>query len=387
MTSKPRLVIDKTIWIRSGLNGQQHVLRPINTALLERGITVLTLNGPHDAAGLENIRKTVWNSDVHVVLDAMIPSELNKLRSVFGDRGNFSMAFQDWWSSVYWFTKNASYLFFRNYNGIAVRRKLASFTESRPPLFTLPERMNSYGVASAALRLPALIAAPFLQLNNRKKLEDSSTDRLLYFPNVITGDQVPLIQAHPRFDFSNISSTGGYWLMRDPHAPAWLNFGNLYYDRQRITDLILQNGTYKVFDLRRSHYLNWSEYCQTVRHSRFAIATGGLHKASLSKYLEYVCLGTPALGEEIPFEFPWLKQCLFPVDTLNVTRGKLEPQLREALAQQPKLRENCLNLRDTLLKLYNPHRILDLLQEQADGKPIPPGYLKPEAFGGESGQN
>jgi hypothetical protein len=47
--------------------------------------------------------------------------------------------------------------------------------------------------------------------------------------------------------------------------------------------------------------------------------------------------------------------------------------------QQPRLRENCLNLRDQLFKLYNPHRILDLLQEQADGKPIPPGYLKPEA--------
>jgi hypothetical protein len=336
---------------------------------------------------LENIRKTVWNSDVHVILDAMLPSELNKLRSVFRDRKNFSMAFQDWWSSVYWFTKNADYLIFRNYNGIAVRRKLASFTESDPPLFTIPEKMIPYYLASAALRLPALIAAPFLQLNKWKNLEDSPLARLLYFPNVITKDQVPLIQEAPRFDFSNVSSTGGYWMMRDPHASAWLNFGNLYYDRQRITNLILQSGTYKVFDLSRSHYLNWNEYCQTVRRSRFAIATGGLHKASLSKYLEFVCLGTPMLGEEIPFEFPWLKDCLFPLDTLKVTKEKLKSQLREALAQQPKLRENCLNLRDTLLTLYNPHRILDLLQEQADGKPIPPGYLKPEVLDGSTGQN
>jgi hypothetical protein len=39
-----------------------------------------------------------------------------------------------------------------------------------------------------------------------------------------------------------------------------------------------------------------------------------------------------------------------------------------------------LNARDSLLKLRNAHRVLDLLQEQADGKPIPPGYLKPEAL-------
>jgi hypothetical protein len=49
------------------------------------------------------------------------------------------------------------------------------------------------------------------------------------------------------------------------------------------------------------------------------------------------------------------------------------------MEQQPALRENCLALRETLLQLYNPHRVLDLLQEQADGKPIPPGYLKPAA--------
>ena len=82
------------------------------------------------------------------------------------------------------------------------------------------------------------------------------------------------------------------------------------------------------------------------------------------------------VGEEIPFEYPWLKDCLFAVDTLHVTRKQLELQLREALSQQSRLRENCLNIRESLLKLYNPHRVLDLLQEQADGKPIPPGYLK-----------
>jgi hypothetical protein len=383
MLCKQALAVDKSIWIRSGFNDGQYILRPLKAALLERGVTVLTLNNPCDAEGLERIRRMVWNSDAHVILDAMAPVELGRLYSIFKDRKNFSMAFLDWWVSPHWFTRNADYLIFRFYNGIAVRHKLASFVKGcRPPLFSLPQSTASYELATVALRLPALLIAPFLQLLKRKQkhLEGLSQKPLLYFPNMITEEQVPLRSEAPDFDFSNISWTGGGWLMRDPHASAWLNFGNLYCDRKRITDLILKSGdgAYKVFDLRRTRYLNWDDYCQVVRKSRYAIATGGLHKASLSKYLEFACVGTPILGEDVPFEFPWLKQCLFPVDTLNVTPEELAVQLREALARQSQLRENCLNIRETLLKLYHPHRILDLLQEQADGKTIPPGYLKIE---------
>jgi hypothetical protein len=147
----------------------------------------------------------------------------------------------------------------------------------------------------------------------------------------------------------------------------------------RLTEMIKRHRRYRVFDLRRANYLDWNNYCRTTQSSRFAIATGGLHQNSVAKYCEFACLGVPMIGEEIPFEYPWLSKCLFPVDIAHVTPNELEPQLYEALMQQPRLRENCLNLRDQLFKLYNPHRILDLLQEQADGKPIPPGYLKPEA--------
>ena len=310
-----------------------------------------------------------------------MPNELVKLQPIFQDRKNFSMAFQDWWSSPFWFTRNADYLIFRNFNGIAVRRGLSTFVGKRsPPIWDWTDRISLYGVACSLLRPAAIIAAPFLEFNKQKDIKNPITAELLYFPNVITKEQVPLSKQPASFDFSNISSTGGYWVMRDPYASAWLNFGNLYYDRQRITNLILENKTYKTFDLRQSQFLDWEKYLRVIQSSRYAIATGGLHQASLSKYLEFACLGTPMLGEEIPFEFPWLKNCLFSVDTLNVTRPDLKKQLNEALLQQSRLRDNCLAIRDTLLKLYNPHTVLDLLQNQSEGRPIPPGYLRPEAL-------
>lgn len=379
MTSRPRLNINQSIWIRSAGTDKQYIFRSIRNALHERGITILTLNGPGDSGGLEKIRKAAWNSNAHFIMDGLQPDELCKLRPIFESRKNFSMALVDWWTSIYWFTQNADYLIFRNYNGIAVRRGLTKFVENRtPPLFTLPDRPARYSTICSILRLPALVAAPFLNLHKRSQRQDEhfEPERLLYFPFSISEEHVPLMPGPVKYDFANVSGTGGYWTIRDPHASAWLNYGNLYYDRLRITNVIHQCGGHQVFDLRRSHYLNWEEYCQVVRASRFAIATGGLHQNSVAKYTEFACLGTPMIGEEIPFEFPWLKHCLFPVDTLKVTPEKLKSQLYEALTLQPQLRENCLNLRDTLLKLYHPQRVLDLLQEQADGKPIPSGYLK-----------
>lgn len=383
--------VNQSIWIRSGTTDQQAIFRSLRTALLERNQTVLTLNGPNDEAGFEQIKKTVWNSDTHVILDGLTPGELRKLRPIFEMRKNFSMALVDWWTSLYWFTQNADYLIFRNYNGIAARRGLAGFAAGRghPPLLAPPNCWVRYAVICAALRLPALFVAFFLEVQKRRqrRAETFTPDRLLYFPFTIAEEHLPLKLETPEFDFTNVSSTGGYWTMRDPHASAWFNYGNLYYDRLRMTNLVLGMSEYKVYHLRGSTVLKWDDYCRVTRRSRFVISTGGLHQNSVAKYAEFACLGTPMLGEEIPFEYPWLKSCLFPVDTLHTTKEKLRPQLREALALQPKLRENCLNVRESLLKLYNAHRVLDLLQEQADGKPIPPGYLKPEAFANTAKQN
>jgi hypothetical protein len=381
-TGQSSIKINQAIWLRSAGTDQQYIFRSIRDALMERGVTVLTINGADDTDGFKKIRKAVWASDAHVITDGLLPCEMRKLRPVFEHRKNFSVALVDWWTSDYWFTRNADYLIFRNYNGIAARRGQTKFIESRtPPLLARPANFNRYNLACAALRLPALLAAPVLELQQyrQRQAEQIRPERLLYFPFTLMEKHVPLKTVPEHYDFSNVSGTGGYWTMRDPFASAWLNYGNLYYDRVRITDLIHQCAGHRVFDLRRSHYLNWDEYCQVVRASRFAIATGGLHQNSVAKYTEFACLGTPMIGEEIPFEFPWLKDCLYPVDTLKITRDKLKPQLQEALELQPRLRNNCLNLRETLLKLYHPHRVLDMLQTQADGQPIPPGYLKPTA--------
>jgi hypothetical protein len=384
MTGVSPLKVGQSIWIRSGLTDQQYIFRSIRDALIERGTTVLTLNGPKDADGLEKIRRAAWSSDAHVIMDGMTPGELHRLRPIFESRKNFSMALVDWWTSVYWFTLNANYLFFRNYNGIAARRGLAGFAEGqKPPLWSPPENTAPYELASAALRLPALLVAPLLQLWKRRqrRLENIPRERLLYFPFTLAAGHVPAQRETPEFDFCNVSSTRGYWILRDPHASAWLNFANLYHDRARITRLLqrTQNPACTVFDVRRAGRLDWDGYCQLVRKTRYAICTGGLHQNSVAKYAEFACLGTPLFGESLPFEYPWLDQCLFPVDTLRVTPAELKQLLPKAMEQQPALRENCLALRETLLQLYNPHRVLDLLQEQADGKPIPPGYLKPAA--------
>jgi len=351
------------LWIRSGIMDQSSIFRSLCKALVERGVPILTLQGPDDREGLEQIRKTVWSSDRHVVMDGIMPHEARRLYPIFKDRRNFSMSMVDWWTSPHWFTRNAHYLVFRNYNGIAVRRGLGAFGAGwRPPLLAWPERMNAFAVASCLLRGPALLAAPALELFHQRQraMEDIPVNRLLYFPFTIDAGQVPVNTVAARYDFCNVSANGGYWFMRDPHASSWLNFANLYYDRLRLADFLSRpNSTYKFFDLRRSPYLKWPEYMQVVQGSRFAIATGGLH--------------------QIPFEYPWLTQCLHPVEAATATPENLSRQLDEALARQTQLRENCLGVRDSLLKLYHPHRVLDLLQEQADGKPIPPGYLKPAA--------
>ena len=85
------------------------------------------------------------------------------------------------------------------------------------------------------------------------------------------------------------------------------------------------------------------------------------------------------IGRGLPFEFPWLDECHFPVDISRLKPHQLKPLLHEAIGRHPVLRENCLKWRERLLKLYDVHNLLDMLQAQADGRPVPPGYLKPGA--------
>jgi hypothetical protein len=160
--------------------------------------------------------------------------------------------------------------------------------------------------------------------------------------------------------------------MRDPFARFHHTFANLYADRLKMTKLLLQTS----YSFYHSRKYNWNDYVQVIQQSRYAVASGGLCDKFNPNFLECACLGTPMIGRSVPFDAPWFDDCLFPVDIMNMTTEKIAPVLEEALDRHAEFREKCLNWRDRLLKMYNPHTLLDVLQMQIDGKPIPSGYLK-----------
>ena len=373
--------LNDCLWIRSQNVEGQPVFLPLLKTMEQRGMKVWRLEDC-SAGSIARLRQQLSKSDQHVILQGLLGKEMQALRPVFESRKNFSVLPIDWWNSPYWFTRNATYLLYHNYNCIAARiRPSFSLNKDRATWLFTYERRSPYAVMSAVLRPPALLAAPFINLFNQWRRQSAPVDRsrLLYFPFAITADQVPLQSLPSKYDFTNMGATTGPWLMRDPYTSAWLNFANLYSDRKRLADMIARfdGQPFKVYDRRRNYaFLPWEELNRIIRESRFMICTGGLHQNSVPKFLEYACLGVPMIGATLPFEYPWLDQCLFPLDAMKISSAQLKPKLIEALELQPKLRDNCLTWRDTLLKMYNPERLLDLLQDQIDGKPIPPGYLK-----------
>lgn len=70
--------------------------------------------------------------------------------------------------------------------------------------------------------------------------------------------------------------------------------------------------------------------------------------------------------------------CIFPVDIDedSLALENLKLRLQAALDQYPAMRENCLHWRDRLLKLYDVHAALDMVQGQIDWKLVSPGYLR-----------
>ena len=98
----------------------------------------------------------------------------------------------------------------------------------------------------------------------------------------------------------------------------------------------------------------------------------------LALFAVFMLFGTSItiIGATLPFEYPWLDECVFPVDAMRITPRELKPQLHAALEAYPRLRANCLAAREKLLALYDAEHLLQLLQDQIDGKPMPKGYLK-----------
>jgi hypothetical protein len=387
-------------------NSEQPLFHPITRALQARNCRCFSLRLKDDSDNLSKLKQLLARKDDHVILHGLLPKELKALYPLLKDRKNFSLLLIDWWTSPFWFTRHAEYALYNLYSGIAARTRQAEFCLNnwRPPLFSWPEDWAPYEIVCAALRPASVLAQAFLsrQQSRLRNQDDVRPERLIYFPIPVSAEDLPFVDEKPEFDICNSGASCGFWIMRDPYAPAKYNFTNLYSDRKRLMELVLrfENRPYKIFD-RRRHYgrlglieyireaaglgadvvrhgrrLSWAEYMQSVRRSRLAVVTGGLHQASVPKFIEFACLGTPMIGALLPYEFPWLEKCMFPIDCLSVTPDGLKSKLDEALELQPRLRQNCLELRETLLRLYDPQRILDIAQDQIDGKPIPAGYLR-----------
>ena len=376
----PDIRLNDCVWVRTKNGVDQPVFRPMARALARRGakVRVVDVASPADR---EQLQAELWKSDQHVILQGLLPKELSALQPIFEPRKNFSILPIDWWSSPFWYAEHATLNIFHNYNGLMVRSGRAPFMTEEPPWFFWPQRRIAYEIQSALLRPAALRSAPVVDLykiRQRAALAASGT-RCVWFPFPIEEQDVPLNHDQPQYDFASMGATMGTWLMRDPFVPARLNFANLYVDRQRLISQIngFDGRPFKVFDRRRNDtWMPWEELTRIIRQSRFMVCTGGMHRNSITKFLEYPCLGVPMIGTALPYEHPWLDQCMVTVDAMTITPESLKPRLVEAMDTYPKLRQNCLALRDTLLKQYHPEVLLDMLQEQIEGKPIRPGYLK-----------
>ena len=381
------LSINESLWVCGGRRVQEAVYARVETAALrERGAQVFLLDETKSTNGIEELRRLLWQSDVHVVLMWLYPYQIKSLYPVLKERKNFSIVLDDWWFCPPWFTREAKHIIFRFYNGIAVRTGLAPFVTAEPPLLWNPDNALSsfYGMSAALLRLPALAVWPFMDVCKwvQRQREEAHSGRLLYMPFPVIPESLPLEGEKVEYDFSLTGSTVGVWFMRDAYASFKHTFANLYCDRQRLLNLIapFDGNAFKVYDWRRQPTgqppKSWDDYTRITRQSRYVISTGGLHNAGLPKYLEYACLGVPMIGSKTLFDFPWLDDCLFEVDAMRLNSGNIKPLLDEAIERWPGLRENCLKWREKLFKQHNTHRLWDMLQAQADGQPIPPEYLR-----------
>jgi len=382
--TQTRFSINDSLWVRGAAISQtQRNAISETQALLARGARIFLLKSAEDKDGLQQLKRQLWQSDTHVILSWLNPDELNALRPLLQDRKNFSLLTDDWWIYPWWFMREAEYVLFRKYHGIAVRLGQAAFLSgAKPPLLLDPRpQISKYSISGALLRPLALAASPFVDLWKwwQRHNEQIHPEKLLYFPFAIEPTNVPLSNEKLQYDFANTGGACGIWLMRDPYAPFHYSFANLYHDRKLLTDAIagFEGNPFKFYDCRREKkLLPYAEYRLKNQQSRFLIASGGLQDATVPKYMEYACVGTPMIGRSLPFDYPWLDDCLFPADMMHLTPEQIKPLLHQALDCYPTLRQNCLNWRERLLKLYDLHTLLDLLQAQADGKKIPPDYLK-----------
>ncbi len=378
---KKRISLNESLWVygEAIYRGTPNA-RPEIDALKPRDAAVFMLKSGANADDLEQLRRLLWQTDKHIILTRLHPGELMAIKPMLARRKNFSVFCDDSCIIPHWFVREAEYVVFRCYNGLAIRMGKPWRTDSPPLLFNPLISPSKYSYIAAALRIPALAVSPFVNAANhfRRQMENTNPDRYLYLPHAVVAADLPLKTGNRfKYDFANTGGVCGIWIMRDPFTPFQDTFANLYCDRLRLAEMIqsFQRNPFSFYH-NQGKAVSWDAYVERSSQSRFVINTSGLQENFGPKFLEYACLGIPMIGRGVPFEGPWLDECLFSVDIMHTTRAQLKSLLHEALERHPVMRENCLKWRDRLLKLHDPHVLLDMLQAQIDGQPIPPGYLK-----------
>lgn len=376
-SNNPGIKIRDCLWVcerHSRILGALHLLQD---TLIELGAEVFTYGQETPPA---EIAEKIRRSNKHVILDFPALRLLRPLRRLLKQRGGFSVGLCDWWAFPTWFLENADYLLFRHYNGIRPRAERRCLELTGPtPIFSMPEEPKVEQVMSAILRLPFLAAIPIVAAwrRHKRRCDSVAPERCLYFPFGIRGEKFPLRETEKRYDFANVGSTSFFVLTRDCYAPARMNFINLYADRRRLIDDLRrwENQPFSIFDCRRTRVFGEST-SEVIRQSRYAIATGGLHGASVLKYLEIIALGTPVLGSLPAREFPVIKSAVFAVDMFARDRNVLKRKFQEALDNYSAMKDNALAVRERALGLYDQRQLLDMLQAQIDGQPLTADYIE-----------
>lgn len=370
--------IAQSVWIL-----QKNILAfPANQLLYDTLQRKGILTFIYDPSQLEKLKRILRKRKNHVIFQNPLGKELNALKEILKRRRNFSVIYADWWTvPPSPLMQYADYLIFHHLNALKAAQKGAKaiLLTPRLPLWSRPQNLKLHEVLLAALRLPYLPAIPFVEIGKswQRKKSNWQKKRLLYFPFAINpaAPEFNTLPADlPQYDFANLGSTSFFCRAKSAYVPAALSFINLYADRLKMVQSISQTKHFRLFDCRKTPVYG-PKTLQIIKRSKYVLATGGYHQASILKYLEIIACGTPILGAKIPHEFPCLNQAIFPLDVLRSSIKQMQKKLQEAMDQYPVFKKEALKARARIFEFYNQETILALLQKQYNGEKISHIYI------------
>ncbi len=306
--------------------------------------------------------------NAHLIFCYLLPHQVKSLFKEVKDRRNFSMIIDDWWDQPFEITILADNLIFRKNHGVMVRRGLLPFMgPDEPPYFT----WNPGGLYAKFASIARVYCSGFhyygegFQTVLRKQV--AAKQRIFHLPySSDFAADVPIRELVPKHEFLQTHAIVGIWPMRDPFATERYGFANLYYDRLKLANGVNQwQGSFSICDNRRDPVrIPYPEYMQRCQQSKFVIATGGLHQAAVPKFMEHIATATPIFGMDIPGEMPWLKDCTFRVNALRLNGGQIRKAMQDAIDDYPRLKQNCENHREKIIREYRFDQLITKLERQ-----------------------